>query len=98
MAIDVKRIVENVVERITSDEQLKENFMKEPVKVLEKIIKIDLPDEQIETVVKMVMAKVKVDDVTDLIDQVKKIDDISDVANIAQSLGGLKGLGKLFGK
>lgn len=98
MAIDIKKIVENVVERISSDEELKAKFMKEPVKVIEKVTKVDLPDEQIEKVIGLVKAKIQVDGIAGIAEKVKKIDDISDVAEIAQNLGNLKGLGKLFGK
>ena len=43
--MDIKEIIENIVEEITKNKNLKEDFEKEPVKVIEKIVNVDLPDE-----------------------------------------------------
>ena len=48
--MDIKEIIENIVEEITKNEKLKEEFEKEPVKVIERIVNVDLPDELVEKV------------------------------------------------
>jgi len=79
----IGEIVENVVSKIKESPSLLADFKKEPVKVLEKLIGRDLPDEQLEKVVSLVKAKLQKDELED------KADDIKDA---------LGGLGKLFGK
>ncbi len=76
-------IVEEVVAKLKADDSLLKNFKAEPVKVLEKLIGKDLPDEQIEKVVDLIKAKLAADDIAD------KVDDVKDA---------LKGLKGLFGK
>ncbi len=61
MAFDIKEKVEELVEKIKSDPKLLANFKDEPVKTVEKLIGIDLPDDQIEKVVDMVKAKIDLD-------------------------------------
>ncbi len=61
MAFDIKEKVEDLVERIKNDPKLLANFKDEPVKTIEKLIGIDLPDDQIEKVVDMVKAKIDLD-------------------------------------
>lgn len=45
--MDVKEQIKKVVDRITKDENLQEQFQKEPVKALEGILGVDLPDDVI---------------------------------------------------
>ena len=52
MAIDVKELIEKAVELLTKDENLMESFKKEPIKTIEKLLNIDLPDEALESIVK----------------------------------------------
>ena len=59
------------MERITKDEKLKEQFRKEPVKALESILGVNLPDEVIEQVVNGVKAKLTQDKIEDSVDALK---------------------------
>ena len=68
--MDIKEIIENIVEEITKNENLKEDFEKEPVKVIERIINVDLPDELVEKVIDGVKAKITIDKVADIADSV----------------------------
>ena len=68
--MDIKEIIENIVEELTKNKGLKEEFEKEPVKVIERIIKVDLPDELVEKVIDGVKAKITVDKVADITDTV----------------------------
>ena len=71
--VDIKEIIENVVEELTKNENLKEDFEKEPVKVIERIIDVDLPDELVEKVIDGVKAKITVDKVSDAVDAVSDL-------------------------
>ena len=79
----LQELVEKVTKKLKEDPNLLASFKKEPIKVIEKVIGVDLPDEQIEKLITMVKAKLAADDLAD------KADDVKDV---------LKGLGGLFGK
>ncbi len=79
----IAEIAQEVVEKLKADDNLLANFKKEPIKVLEKLIGKDLPDEQIEKVIDLIKAKLAADDIADTVDDVK------------DALKGLKGL---FGK
>lgn len=67
MAVDVKELIEKAVEMLTKDENLMENFKKEPIKTIEKLLNVDLPDELLENVVKGVQAKIDLDKVGDVL-------------------------------
>lgn len=71
--IDIKEIISDAVEKIMKDEKLQKQFMDEPVKALEKLLNVDLPDELIEKVVDGIKAKITVDKLTDAADLLKKL-------------------------
>lgn len=49
--MDMKEKVTEVVEKIKKDPGLFKEFQKEPVKTIEKIVGMDLPDELIEKII-----------------------------------------------
>ena len=59
-------MIETLVDKIQDSKSLKEQFEKEPVKVIEKILGVDLPDEIVEKVIDGVKAKITLDKVTDV--------------------------------
>lgn len=69
--MDIKEQVTKAVEKITKDKSLREQFQKEPVKALESILGVDLPDEIMEQVIKGVKAKLTTDKVSDAVDSLK---------------------------
>lgn len=73
MNVNIKEIIENIVEEITKNKNLKEEFEKEPVKVIERIANVDLPDELVEKVVDGVKAKITMDKVADIADTVSDL-------------------------
>ena len=58
---------------IKEDEKLQEQFKKEPVKAVESLLGIDLPDDMIEKVVDGVKAKIKLDQASDALGMLKKL-------------------------
>lgn len=65
MAFDIKEKIEDIVEKIQKNPALLKKFNTDPVKVVEELVGIDLPDELIEKVVDGVKAKVTLDKVGD---------------------------------
>ncbi len=71
--MDIKEKIEELVEKIKKDDSLMDDFKKDPVKVVEKLVGVDLPDDMIEKVVDGVKAKVSVDKLSGAMDSLKKL-------------------------
>ena len=71
--MDVKEQIKTVVEKIAKDKGLQEQFQKEPVKALESVLGVDLPDEVINQVIQGVKAKLTVDKASDALDAIKNL-------------------------
>ena len=65
--MDIKKNVEELVEKIKKNPKLLEEFRKSPVKVVEEIVGMDLPDDEINKLAELVMAKIDLDKVGDLL-------------------------------
>ncbi|MBQ3074934.1 MAG: hypothetical protein IJC26_02610 [Clostridia bacterium] len=63
--MDIKKKIEELVEKITSDKALMAKFQKDPISTVEKLIGVDLPNDQIEKLVDGIKAKIKLDDLGD---------------------------------
>ena len=63
--MDIKEKIEELVKKITSDKNLLKKFEKDPVKVIEDLVGIDLPDDMIEKLIEGVKAKINLDKVGD---------------------------------
>ena len=70
---DIKEKIEELDEKIMKDTALQAQFKKDPVKAVEKLLGVDLPDDVIDKVVKGVQAKVSVDKVSGAVDALKKL-------------------------
>ena len=73
MALDIKAEIEKLVDKIQKDPKLMEQFKTEPVKAVEKLLGVDLPDEVIEKLVAGVKAKLSVDKLSDAAGLLKKL-------------------------
>ena len=71
--MDIKEQIKKMVEKITSDKEAQEQFQKEPVKALESVLGVDLPDEMIEQVIQGVKAKLTADKLSDAASAIKKL-------------------------
>ena len=85
----VKKKIEEVVEKIKNDKNFAAKFRKDPVKALEGVLGVDLPDDQINAVISGVKAKINLDTVSGMLD--------SD-GDGKPDLGGLSKLGGILGK
>ena len=70
---DIKGKIEELTEKIMKDSALQAQFKKDPVKAVEKLLGVDLPDDVLEKIVKGVQAKVSVDKVSGAVDALKKL-------------------------
>ena len=64
----IKEKIEEIVEKLKEDKNLLASFKENPIKVVEKLIGIDLPDETIEKIIDGVKAKITLDKIGDLKD------------------------------
>ncbi len=65
--MDIKKAIEDIVEKIKNDEALQKQFLSDPAGALEKLTGIDLPTEQLDAVVNGVKAKLTADNIGDAV-------------------------------
>ncbi|MBR6594202.1 MAG: hypothetical protein IKK83_03350 [Clostridia bacterium] len=63
--MDIKAKINELVEKIKGDENLLANFKSNPVKTVEGLIGVDLPDDKISSIVDGIKAKISVDSLGD---------------------------------
>ncbi len=73
--MDIKEQITSMVEKITSDKELMELFKNEPVKAIEKVLGVDLPDDAVEKVIDGVKAKMTADKAADALGAIKGLFD-----------------------
>lgn len=66
---DIKKKIDEIVKKITSDKNFANEFKKNPIKAVEKVIGIDLPDDAINKIVDGVKAKLTMDNAKSLLDK-----------------------------
>lgn len=59
--MDIQKLITDAVDKLQGDKNLLNNFAADPVKTLESLIGVDLPDEQINAVVTGIKAKLNLD-------------------------------------
>lgn len=59
--MDIKAKIEELTKKITSDKNIMAKFQADPIKTVEGLIGIDLPDDQISKIVDGIKAKVSLD-------------------------------------
>lgn len=67
--MDLKTQITEAIEKISKDEKLRGQFLKEPVKTIESLFGVDLPDESIQKIVDGVKAKISVDKIGGILDK-----------------------------
>ena len=65
--MDIKAKIEELVEKIKGDEALQAQFKTDPVKAVEGLLGVDLPDDQIGKIVDGIKARLKLDDIGDVL-------------------------------
>ncbi len=71
--MDIKEQITSTVEKITKDKTLMDQFQKNPIKTVEKVMGVDLPDDTVKKIIDGVKSKINVDKVSDALDGIKKL-------------------------
>lgn len=72
---DIKELAEKAISKLKGDDDLLASFKQNPIKVIEKILNVDLPDEILEKIADAVKAKINLDDAKDAIGKIKGLFD-----------------------
>ena len=65
--MDITKMMEDVVEKIQKNPELLKKFNDKPVPVLEELLGVDLPDDQVEKLINGIKAKITMDKVGDVL-------------------------------
>ena len=71
--MDLKAKIEEIVKKLTTDKTLMARFERSPVSVIEQLIGIDLPDDQVNQLIDGIKAKIKLDQVGDVLGGIGKL-------------------------
>lgn len=98
--MDIMEKIEELVAKIKADDGILAQFKADPIKTVEDLLGIDLPDEKIKEVVAGIKAKVDLEQLDekfdDLVDGLKGKLDLDVLDDTVEDLGAK--LGGLFGK
>jgi len=81
--MDIKAKVEEIFEKVKGDEGFLKKFQEDPIKAVEELIGVDLPDEQLKGIVDGLKVKFNLDKDND-----GKIDILENVTDKVGGLGG----------
>ena len=71
--MDIKAKIEEIVKKLMNDKNLMTKFERNPVSVIEELIGIDLPDQQVNQRIEGIRAKIKLDQVGDVLGGIGKL-------------------------
>lgn len=63
--MDMKAKIEEILRKIKNDPDFSKKFTENPVKAAEELIGVDLPEEEIMTIINSVKAKIKMDNLAE---------------------------------
>ena len=73
MAFDIKEKIEELAKKVKDDPKLMEGFQKEPIKTVEGLLGIDLPDDQLKPLVAGIQAKLAASDLGGRLEGLKNL-------------------------
>lgn len=71
--LDLKGKVDEACKKLQSDPSLLKKFQSDPIKAVESVLNIDLPDEQLKPLVSAIQAKLATSDLGDKLKDLKKL-------------------------
>ena len=71
--MDIKEKIEQAAKKLLSDKNLMKKFETNPVKVIEELIGVDLPDDLVNDLIKGIKAKITADKVGDALGTLGKL-------------------------
>ncbi len=73
MNFDVKGKIEELVDKIQKDPALLKSFQNDPIKTVEKLLGVDLPDEKLQPLVTGIKAKLAAADIGGMLGGLKNL-------------------------
>ena len=70
---EIKALIKKLADKVQSDDEIKELFKKDPIKAVEKILGVDLPDDVVKKIIDGVKASITIEDAMDLLGSLKKL-------------------------
>jgi len=61
--MDIKKTLDEIIDKVKNDDNLKKEFMAAPIPTVEKLVGVDLPDDKIKELVEAIKAKITIDDI-----------------------------------
>lgn len=71
--MEIKEYISKVIERVTQDGALRTQFQTAPIKAVEQVLGVDLPEDALEKIVQGVKAKLSADQLSGAVDALKKL-------------------------
>ena len=71
--LDLKGKVDEACKKLQSDPSLLKKFQSDPIKAIESVLNVDLPDEQLKPLVTAIQAKLGASDLGDKLKDLKKL-------------------------
>ena len=71
--MDIKELIEKLTKAVLENDSIKAKFEKDPIKTVEQVLGVDLPDDLVEKVIDGVKAKITVDQIKDAAGFLKKL-------------------------
>jgi len=68
---NIKKKIEEVVKKVKEDKDFAKEFKSNPIKAVEDLLGVDLPDDKINSIVEGVQAKLTLDNAGDLFSKAK---------------------------
>lgn len=73
LKFDIREKVDELVRKLQSDPSLLKNFQSDPVKTLEQLTGVDLPEQQLQPVIAGIKAKLGAGQLENALDGLKKL-------------------------
>lgn len=71
--MDIKAKIDEIVDKVKGDPGFAKKFAEDPVKAVESVVGIDLPDAQVKSLIEGIKAKMSLDDAGGLLGNLKKL-------------------------
>ena len=69
--MDIKAKVEELIQKIKNDKDFSKKFTENPVKAVEDLLGVDLPDDQINAIINGVKSKITVENIADATEKLR---------------------------
>ena len=66
---EVKKKIEEIIKKVTTDKDFAKEFKKDPITAVEKVLGVDLPNDKINAIIDGVKAKMTVDTAKDMMNK-----------------------------